>query len=63
MKIYGNEKTNLVLTEKALEAYSNCDPLRIIEQDDGLYTIEGLVECNNLTAEEVNEFWKPGGTL
>ena len=32
-RIYGNEKTNLTLTEKAYHIYSNTDPLRIIEEE------------------------------
>ena len=32
-RIYGNEKTNLTLTEKAYQIYSNTDPLRIIEEE------------------------------
>ena len=32
-RIYGNEKTNLTLTEKAYQIYSNTDMLRIIEEE------------------------------
>ena len=32
-RIYGNEKTNLTLTEKAYQIYSNTDPLRIVEEE------------------------------
>ena len=32
-RIYGNEKTNLELTEKAYQIYSNTDPLRIVEEE------------------------------
>ena len=32
-RIYGNEKTNLTLTEKAYQIYSSTDPLRIIEEE------------------------------
>lgn len=32
-RIYGNEKTNLALTEKADQIYSNTDPLRIVEEE------------------------------
>ena len=32
-RIYGKEKTNLTLTEKADQIYSNTDPLRIVEEE------------------------------
>ena len=32
-RIYGNEKTNLTLTEKAYQIYSNTNPLRIVEEE------------------------------
>ena len=32
-RIYGNEKTNLTLTEKAYQIYSNTDPLQIVEEE------------------------------
>lgn len=54
-KIYGNEKTNLVLTEKAEKVYAETEPLTIIEHEDGLYSINGCIEADELTAEEVNE--------
>ena len=32
-RIYGDEKTNLNLTERAYQIYSNTDPLRIVEEE------------------------------
>ena len=32
-RIYGNEKTHLNLTEKAYQAYSDIDRLRIVEEE------------------------------
>lgn len=63
IKQYGNEKTSLKLTEKALAVYSVTDPLRILEQtttdEDGseirTYTMTGAIEAEGLTADEVNE--------
>lgn len=54
MKIYGNEKTNLTLTDKAFEVYSNTDPLKIIEEDDGTYSMTGCFERYGMSAEQVN---------
>ena len=54
MKIYGNEKTNLELTDKAFAVYSDTDPLKIIEEDDGTYTMTGVFERYGMTAEDVN---------
>lgn len=54
MKIFGNEKTNLILTEKAAAMYAECDPLKIIEQDDGNYSIRGIEDRDGMTAEDVN---------
>ena len=57
MKTYGNEKTNLELTGKALEVYSNTDPLTIIEKEtDGgfIYDVSGAIEAYDQTAEQVN---------
>ena len=61
MKIYGNEKTSLTLTEKAQKAYSETDPIRIeeVETDDGyIYNVSGCIECNNLTEEAVNRVFE-----
>lgn len=58
MKHYGNEKTNLTLTEKAFTNYSNADPLDIYEKeaDNGfVYRITGIIEADDLTAAEVIE--------
>lgn len=56
MKIYGNEKTNLVLSDKAFAMYSECDPIRIIENDDGSYSLRGFDCRDGMTAQDVNEF-------
>jgi len=58
MKIYGNEKTKLVLSDKAYEVYSNTDPLNIIEEDDGTYSMNGCFERYGMTAEDVNRFFE-----
>jgi hypothetical protein len=55
MKIYGNEKTRLELTEKAQRIYSESDPLQIIEQDDGTYSARGIIDRDGMTAAEVNK--------
>ena len=54
MKIYGNENTDLTLSDKAFAVYSETDPLRIMEEDDGTYTITGVIDRNGMTAEQVN---------
>ena len=54
-RIYGNEKTNLELSEKALKVYNDTDYLQIVESYDGLYTINStLLFRDKLTAQEVN---------
>ncbi len=54
-KIYGNEKTNLELSEKAFKIYSDTDYMQIVESYDGLYTINStLLFRDKLTAQEVN---------
>ena len=54
MKIYGNTKTNLTLTEKAAAMYAECDPLTIAEHEDGSYSISGIEDRDGMTAEDVN---------
>lgn len=57
MKIYGNEKTNLTLSDKAQEYLDKTDPIRIEEfkTDDGyIYNIRGCFERYRMTAEDVN---------
>ena len=54
MKIYGNENTNLTLTDKAFAVYSVCDPLQIEEHDDGTYSLRGIEDRDGMTAEDVN---------
>lgn len=58
MKIFGNEKTHLTLSETAERAYSMMDPLQIIEHedDDGnlIYSMRGIIEADGLTEDEVN---------
>lgn len=56
MKIYGNTKTNLKLSEKASAMYAECDPLQIIEHDDGSYSIRGIEDRDGMTAEEITEW-------
>ena len=53
-KRYGDSKTDLVLSDKAARIYSECDPLDIIEHEDGSYSIRGIEDRNGMTAEEVN---------
>ena len=63
-RIYGNEKTNLTLTEKAYQIYSNTDPLRIIEEEyedeDGekkyRYFIAAYFRDKGMTEDELNAF-------
>ena len=58
-KSFGDENTHLVLTDKAFDAYSACDPLDILEyeDEDGNYTyaLHGALERDNLTVDEVNK--------
>lgn len=54
MKIYGNDKTDLTLTDKAEAMYAACDPLQIIEHEDGSYSIRGIEDRDGMTADEVN---------
>lgn len=56
MRIYGNEKTNLILSGKATRMYAECDPLKIIEQDDGSYSIRGIEDRDGMTADDVNRW-------
>ena len=56
MKIYGSTKTHLTLTAKAQRAYDNTDPLRIIEHDDGTYSIRGIEDRDGMTAADVNQW-------
>ena len=54
MKIYGNEKTNLTLSDKAYKVYRNTDPLKIVEEDDGTYSMTGCFELYGMTEKDVN---------
>lgn len=56
MKRYGDTKTALVLSEKALAVYSDTDPLDIIERDDGTYSIRGIDQRDGMTADDVNKY-------
>lgn len=56
MKIFGNRKTSLTLSARAEEAYSVCDPLQIIEREDGTYSIKGFETRDGMTAAEVNDW-------
>lgn len=59
-RVYGNERTNLTLSDKALKAYGQTT-YTIIENQDGTYAYyDGEVSRHNLisagwTAEEINE--------
>lgn len=56
-KIYGNENTNLKLSDKAFDVYSDTSPLEIREYEkNGKFTYElnGAIE-GVYSAEEVNE--------
>ncbi len=63
-RIYGNEKTNLTLTEKAYQIYSNTDLLRIVEEEyedeDGekkyRYFIAAYFGDKAMTENELNTF-------
>lgn len=54
MKIYGNEPTNLELSARAEAMYAECDPLTIMEHEDGSYSIRGVEDRDGMTAEDVN---------
>ena len=56
MKIYGNENTDLILSDKAAAMYAQCDPLKIIEHEDGSYSIRGIEDRSDVTAEDVNRW-------
>jgi hypothetical protein len=56
MKIYGNDKTSLTLSDKAEAAYAECDPLTITEHEDGSYSISGIEDRSGMTAAEVNRW-------
>ena len=63
-RIYGDEKTNLTLTEKAYQIYSNTDPLRIVEEEyedeNGdkkyRYFIAAYFGDKAMTEDELNAF-------
>ena len=63
-RIYGDEKTNLELTEKAYQIYSNTDPLRIVEEEyedeNGdkkyRYFIAAFFGDKPMTEKEINDF-------
>ena len=61
-KVYGNEPTNLKLSDLAFEVYSNTDPLTIVEETDGTYSMHGCFEQTGMTAEEVNSFLEELGS-
>lgn len=58
-KVYGNENTNLTLTEKAAEAYNGCD-YAIREYSDGAYEIwhDNHAVRTGMTAEDINEYFE-----
>ena len=56
-KQYGNEATNLKLSDKAYTAYSESDPLEIYEEEKESgyrYDMEGIIEEKDMTEKEVN---------
>ena len=61
-RIYGHEKTQLELTDKAYQIYSNTDPLRIVEEEyedeNGekkyRYFIAAYFEDKAMTETEIN---------
>lgn len=62
-KKYGNERTNLVLSELAQKVYNESDPFEILEHktEDGEYFYEIKVDMTDgftchYTADEVNEY-------
>lgn len=58
MKTYGNDKTGLQLSDKAQSFYEWTDPLKIIEQDDGTYSIRGFDRRDGLSADQVNSLFE-----
>lgn len=58
MKTFGNEKTSLELTEKAFNVYSNSDGIAIYEHKNGLYSLKGFEDRDNMTAAEVNLYFE-----
>ena len=66
-KVYGNEKTNLVLTPKAQAVYSVTDPLEIREfcTEDGEYTYDlvGCLEAHGIPSAEVNSVLEDLATI
>lgn len=55
-KRFGNEKTNLVLSNKAARMYAECYPLTIVEHEDGSYSIRGIEDRDSMTAADVNRW-------
>lgn len=55
-KRYGDTNTVLSLSDKAWRCYSDTEPLDIFEEDNGTYTMTGVIEQTGLTADEVNEW-------
>ena len=63
-RTYRNEKTQLTLTEKAYQIYSNTDPLRIVEEEyedeNGdkkyRYFIAAYFGDKAMTEDELNAF-------
>ena len=58
--VFGNERTNLKLTEKAQAVYDVTDPLEIREFGDNngnySYDIIGCFERSALSADELNNY-------
>lgn len=56
MKVYGNCNTNLRLTKKAEDIYSVTDPIKIIEWEDGSYSIREFDHRDGMTAQDVIDY-------
>ncbi len=54
-KRYGCQETALHLSPEAQKIYNDTDPLNIFENENGLYTLTGAIEAENLTEGEVND--------
>lgn len=57
-RIYGNTATSLTLNRLACIVYRDSDPLTITEYDSDtgpLYRLSGIIEADNLTADDVND--------
>lgn len=55
---FGNERTNLSLSDEAYRIYINSDPCEIYEHEDEdgncTYSVEGILSRSNMSEEDVN---------